>query len=221
MTLYRWPNSATAVILAVLGTSLSSASAVAHPHIMVDANLEIVRNAEGEMSELRHVWRFDELFSSSVLLDFDANADGALDVGELDEVSKIVTESIGENGFFTEIRQGSQNIAFKAPDAILVDYVEDQLLMFFAVELESPAKTSDTGIRISVSDPSYYVALDIPDENAVKIAGNETGCSTSISRPDFDNLLSGDVAKTEAFFTDPGNSDLGDEWKTWISVECE
>ena len=50
---------------------VSGTYAFAHPHVFVDANIEIVRNDKGEFTELRHVWRFDELFSATIILDFD------------------------------------------------------------------------------------------------------------------------------------------------------
>ena len=73
---------------------------------MVDANLEIVRNGAGEVTELRNVWRFDELFSTTVVMDYDANGNNVLEPEELAEVSKTVTKSISEEEFFTEVRLG-------------------------------------------------------------------------------------------------------------------
>ena len=50
------------------------APAGAHPHVFAEARLEVVIGDDG-VSELRHVWRFDQLFSATVLLEFDADAD--------------------------------------------------------------------------------------------------------------------------------------------------
>ncbi|KAA0683698.1 DUF1007 family protein [Neorhizobium sp. P12A] len=40
-------------------------------HVFVDAQFEAVADANGAPGEVRDVWRFDEVFSSSVLHDFD------------------------------------------------------------------------------------------------------------------------------------------------------
>ncbi len=199
----------------------SGSAAIAHPHVFVEANLEIVRSEDGTVRELRHVWRFDELFSSTVLLDFDTNADGKLDADELDEVSSVVTESIGESNFFTELRKGGQTLSFVPPEKILVDYDDSQILMFFAVQLKDGQKVGANEIRISVSDPSYYVAIEIADEAAIQISGNGAACQTDIRRPDFDTLYANNNAKTEQFFADPQNASLGDEWMTWITLNCK
>ena len=213
----NWVIPFTIFLASWVGMSLP---ALAHPHVMVEANLEILRDKNGAVTELRHVWRYDELFSSSVLLDFDANADGQLDATELDEVSKIVTESIGENGFFTDVRLAGKPVAFTGPEVILVDYVEDQVLMFFAVTFDTPVLLGKD-FKVSVSDPTYYVAIDMPDETAISITGGGPACNTRISRPDFDKLLADNKAQGEQFFTDLQNAALGDDWKTWISFQCE
>ncbi|MCB1428855.1 MAG: DUF1007 family protein, partial [Nitratireductor sp.] len=101
--------------------------AVAHPHVFVESNLEIVRNNEGAVTELRHVWRFDDLFSSDVLLNYDENGDGKLEPNELDEVGKTIGSSISEYDYYTEVRSGSDNDEFEPPEAVMVDYVDNQV----------------------------------------------------------------------------------------------
>ena len=60
-------------------------------------------------SRCSHVWRFDDLFSSTVLMEFDKNSDLKLDDAELEDVSKTVYDSLAEYNYFqlvTERRQG-------------------------------------------------------------------------------------------------------------------
>jgi len=210
----------TPVLLFLAGVGFSS-GAMAHPHVFVEASLEIVRNSDGKFSELRQVWRFDELFSTTVVLDFDANANNTLEPEELEEVSKTVTKSVGEENFFTELRLGKENIDFVAPDRINVDYKDGQILMFFETVLAKPVASTEGDFRISVSDPTYYVAMEIAEEGAVIVSGNSAGCTSAISRPDYDLLLSQNQAKaTEDFFNNPSGAGLGDDWLTWVTLKC-
>jgi len=197
-------------------------SASAHPHVFIEANLEIVRNEAGSVTELRHVWRFDELFSASVLLDYDANGDNKLDAGELDEVSATVTSSIAEYDFYTEMRVGSDPVEFAPPARIMVDYVDNQILMFFALQPSRAIETKSGKFKIAVSDSSFYVALEIANEAAVQILGGGTDCTVKIDRPDYDALLARNTQTlTEQFFSDPKNAVLGDDWLTWITPQCK
>jgi ABC-type uncharacterized transport system substrate-binding protein len=191
----------------------------AHPHVFVETNLEIVRDDQGNITELRHVWRFDELFSTTVVLDYDTNTNNVLEPDELDEVSKTVTKSVGEENFFTEIRLGNKNVEFLPPEKINVDYKDGQILMFFATVLKSPVKPGDGDFKVSVADPTYYVAMEIADDAAVLISGNSTGCSSLVERPDYDKLMS-QTKTTEDFFNNPSGAGLGDAWMTWVTLKC-
>ena len=208
------------VTAAVIWAALAGAAA-AHPHVFVESNLEIVRDSQGAVTELRHVWRFDDLFSSDVMLNYDANGDGKLDHDELDEVGKTVGSSIAEYDYYTEVRLGDENPDFNPPEAVMVDYVDNQVLVFFSLKMKQPVSLKGKPFKVSVSDPTFYVAMEIADEAAVQITGNGAGCKASISRPDFDKLYSqNSQTLTEQFFADPKNASLGDDWLTWVSVEC-
>ena len=50
-------------------------AAAAHPHVFAEARLEVVLNPDRTVKSLRNLWRFDEVFSSTVLMEFDKNAD--------------------------------------------------------------------------------------------------------------------------------------------------
>ena len=83
-------------LAAALGLLLAT-PALSHPHIFAEARLEIVGADDGTVKELRNVWRFDEVFSSSVLLDFDQNTNLKLDEAELAELEERV-KFLGERG---------------------------------------------------------------------------------------------------------------------------
>lgn len=195
----------------------------AHPHVFANANLEIVRNDEGMATEIRHVWRFDEIFSSSVLLDFDADGDGKLDVSELETVANTVKGNISEFNFYTEVRQGTVVANFYEPEPFLVDYADGQLTMIFALELEKPEKMGATGFRVAVSDPTYYVAIELDDTNSVTVSGNASGCSSTIERPDFDALWAKDAERMARVLAAAPDEEVeaSDDFLTWVNFKCE
>lgn len=218
---FRSTNSSRVGALALLAMMLPLPSAIAHPHVTVEANLEIMRDDAGNVIELRHVWRFDELFSTTVLLDFDANGNNVLEPDELAKVSETVSLSMAEQDYFTEVRVGPETVAFKPPERVMVDYVDGQVLMFFSLGFDEPLAFTSEPFKVSVSDPTYYVAMEIVDESAVQVTGKGSACGVEIARPDFDKLMSqNQTTLTEQFFNDPKNDGLGDEWLTWITLKC-
>jgi ABC-type uncharacterized transport system substrate-binding protein len=203
--------------------ALAPFAALAHPHVFVEANVEILRDAQGAVTEIRHVWRFDELFSSTVLLDFDENGNGKLEPAELDAVSETVTKSIAEYDFYTEFRLGDKPLDYVAPRAVMVAYEDEQVLMFFPMKLKEPAPAAG-GFRLAVADTTYYVAIDIADDAAVQVTGpGAQDCKTDIARPDFDALIAKNSKRLGDYFQSKQveSVELGDEWLTWISLTCK
>ena len=199
----------------------SAVVASAHPHVFVEANIEIVRDDKGYFTELRQVWRFDELFSTTVTLDYDENVDGVLDEKELKKVMDTVKESIAEYDFYTAIRAGNKALEFYEPDEINAYFEDGKMIMFLAVEPSKPFDLSKAPLRVSASDTSYYVAFDFGKEN-VSISGNTKGCVTNVTHPDFDKLYADNSEfLTESFFNDPSNSGFGDEFYSWAVITCQ
>lgn len=52
--------------------------------------MEIVEGPNGTVQEVRNIWRFDEMFSASVVMDYDKNSDLKLDKDELAEIGNTV-----------------------------------------------------------------------------------------------------------------------------------
>lgn len=192
----------------------------AHPHVFVDARMEVVINEENAFTELRHVWRFDELFSATLLIDFDNNGNNQLDEDEIKEITDTVQKSIAEYDFYTAIRKGKEVINFYEPEEIKAYMEDDRMIMLLAIEPENPVKLGDEMLRISASDTSYYVAFDFTSENIV-LDGNKSACNKSVNIPDYDALYADNAdTLTEAFFDNPENPGLGDEFFAWAEIKC-
>lgn len=208
-------------LLAGIGVVGFNTPVFSHPHVFVDANIEIVRNDAGEFTELRHVWRFDELFSATIILDFDRNGDDKLDEAELKEVTDTVHKSISEFDFFTAIRVDDKPVEFFEPDELKAYFKDNQMIMLLEIEPAKPQDLSKGPVKISVSDTSFYVAFDY-DVESISVSGNDKGCAASVVHPDFDQLYADSTdTLTEAFFDDPTNTeDLGDEFYSWATITC-
>lgn len=192
----------------------------AHPHVFVEANMELVINDKNQFTELRHVWRFDELFSSTLIIDFDTNADGKLDETEIGEITKTIHSSIGEYDFYTALRAGTKVINFYEPEKLNAYIENGQMIMFFSVQPENPHDFSKSPLRISASDTSYYVAFEFTEKNII-LKENAESCKTKVNVPNYDELYaSNSDTLSEAFFSNPENPELGDEFFSWAEITC-
>ena len=205
----------TALALAVPGTAL------AHPHIFAEARLEVIAGDDGMVQELRNVWRFDEVFSSSVLLDFDKNTDLKLDEAELAELGEIMRTSLADFDYFTTISVDGKDASIQKPEAFHVAYQDNQILVFFAVKTEAPLPLKGK-IAFGIYDPSMYTAIDFPsDEDLVAQGKAADACKREVVRPDPDEIITqNSETLTEAFFNDPSGNDMSKLFATRLELTC-
>ena len=209
------------VPLALALTALSAPAAHAHPHIFAEARLEVVANDKGEVGELRNVWRFDDMFSASVLLEFDHNSDAKLDAKELAEVGQTVLESLGEYNYDTTIFDNGKSVKLSKPDVIHADFKDGQLLLMFAAKPAEAIPLKGT-FSIGVYDPTMYTAMDFPTDNDLVAVGDRfKSCKHKVVRPDPDEVISQNQATlTSAFFNDPTGTNMSKLFATRIEFTC-
>ena len=212
----RYPT----VLLAGLA-ALMPISALAHPHNFAEARLEVVAGADGTISELRNVWRFDEMFSSSVILDFDKNTNLKLDPEELADVGQVVLESLEEFSYYTSITEDGKDVKVGKPDKINVDFKDGQLLMFFVLK---PGETMPLKGKMTfgVYDPTMYAAMDFTTDDDLALVGDGfSACKREVVRPDPDEVLAQNQSNlTDAFFNDPTGNDMSKLFATRLEVTC-
>ncbi|HTO31475.1 MAG TPA: DUF1007 family protein [Pararhizobium sp.] len=210
----------TSLILAAAAVLMPSA-AFAHPHIYAEARLEIVADASNQITELRNVWRFDELFSASVVMDFDKNSNAQLDPDELQEVGQTVLDSLAEYNYYTSITDNGKSVKVNKPDAITADYKDGQLLLMFAVKPAVPIPLKGR-MSFGVYDPTMYTAMDFPTDGDLAPIGDQlNACRHKVVRPDPDEVLAQNQASlTDAFFNDPTGTDMSKMFATRIEFTC-
>ncbi|MFS8112169.1 DUF1007 family protein [Rhizobium jaguaris] len=204
------------------GLLLAPVAASAHPHIFVEARLEVLAGADGTVQELRNVWRFDEVFSSSVLMDFDKNTNLKLDPDELKEVGKTVRDSLADYDYYTNLTFNGKAIKVNKPDVINVDYKDGQLLMFFAVKPSEPMPLKGNKLSFGIYDPTLYTSIDFPSDNELVTEGDAfKACTQKVVRPDPDEVIAENKATlTDAFFNDPTGTTMSKLFATRIDVQC-
>ncbi len=183
MTAARWTMAGAAGLAAILG---GAGAASAHPHVFAESRMEIVGDAQGRLAALRNIWRFDELFSSSVVFDFDRNGNGTLDPDEVAEVSKTVLESIAEWDFYTFVTVAGRDVKLAPPAEIRGLFDHGQLTLFFEMRPAEPVDLAAQPVTFSVYDESYFVAFDFAGEDSFQLLDLPKTCTKAFTRPDPD-----------------------------------
>lgn len=209
----------TAVLAALL---VSTVPASVHPHVFAEARLDVVLDPDRQnVRSLRHLWRFDDVFSSTVLVEFDKNADLQLDDGELDEVSKTVYESLAEYDYFQIVTVDGKDVGMKPPANLMANFQDNQLIILFESEPKEPLKLAGK-VDFGIYDPTFYTAIDfIDDDNMAVDGGLPASCQREVIRPDPDEAIAQNQATlTEQFFTDPSGTDMSKIFATRLELRC-
>ena len=203
------------------GFTMPGAFAWAHPHVFAEASLEIVVDGGGNVEALRHVWRFDDLFSSTVLIEFDMNTDLELDARELDAVGAVIHESLAEFDYFQFVTLDGREVGMQPPERIIADFQDSQLIILFESRPAQPLKLSGTA-GFGVYDPTFYTAIDFYDDASLTVSTLPAFCQRSVVRPDADEAIAmNQQSLTEAFFADPASNDLSKLFATRLELTCK
>ncbi len=211
----------TTILTGVAAATLAAAGqAAAHPHVFAEARLEIGIDAERKVEWLRHVWRFDDLFSSTVLFEFDANRDLKLDAEELETVGSVVHESLAEFNYFQMVTSDGKDVAMQAPERLIANF-EDNVLVIAFESRPVDALPVDTAIDFGIYDPTFYTAIDFYEDSMMTVSGKPDDCAATVVRPDPDEALAmNQDTLTEAFFDDPGGVDYSRLFATRLELRC-
>lgn len=200
--------------------ALSPRAALAHPHVFAEATLEVEVGRDHTVHSLGHVWRFDDLFSATVLMEFDKNKDRKLDDAELAEVGRTVHDSLADFGYFQMVTANGKDVAMKAPAELIATYDKQQLIIMFESTPEKPLKLAGK-IDFGIYDPTFYTAIDFTSDDMMKVNGMPADCRRKVIRPDPDEAIAqNQKTLTDAFFNDPTGTDYTKLFATRLELDC-
>lgn len=209
-------------ITMVAASTMVSLPAHAHPHVFADARLELSIDKDGMVEHLAHVWRFDDVFSSTVLMEFDKNGDLILDQGELDTLSKTIGDSLQEFNYFQTIMDNSHDVKMHEPTNLRADFIDNQLLILFETKPAQPLNVkSGHVVSFGIYDPTFYTAIDFLTDEDLHVDGLPEGCHAVVVRPDPDEALAQNQGTlTDAFFNDPMGTNMSKIFATRLELSC-
>ena len=170
-------------MLALAALLAGGGAAFAHPHVFVTTRAEIVADASGRITAIRHVWTFDEAYSAFLGQGLDKNGDGKLSREELAELAKVNVDSLADTAFFTVAKFGGRAAEFGPPANYFLESDGKTLTLHFDLPLAKPT-AAGVAFFLEVYDPSFFVSFALAEEeNAARLTGAPAGCKLAIRRP--------------------------------------
>jgi ABC-type uncharacterized transport system substrate-binding protein len=169
----------TALLAAVAGP------AGAHPHLWIDARIEVIVNERNEATGVRIGWTYDDLYSLYVVGDMglDPDWDGKLTAEEEATLSGFDMDWLPDFPGDTYVLKGGAAIALSGPKDWGASYAGGRITSTHLRTFDAPVPVGEEPLIVQVYDPGYYVAYSIPFDPVVS---GGSGCAAQIFVPDLD-----------------------------------
>lgn len=169
--------------LAIGLMSAQTGPAAAHPHVFIDAKADMVFDADGKLTAVRHAWRFDDGYSAFASQGLDADGDGTLSIEELKPLADVNIESMKDYDYFTFVTAGDREIVLGTPVEYWLQSDDGLLTLYFTVPTSAPVELRGLPAAVEVFDPTYYVAFTFVETDPVTLEGAPEGCRFEVTRP--------------------------------------
>ncbi|MCP4395415.1 MAG: DUF1007 family protein [Alphaproteobacteria bacterium] len=145
--------------------------AAAHPHIFVDAAMTL--NFEKEkLISIKQRWEFGEMFSLTLLEDYDTNEDGKYSEKELKILKYEAFDNLAESEYFTHINLNGKKQKLGKITDFSASHKNGLVTYLFTTSLPSPLNIKDLShINIGLYDPEYYIDIAYSARNKVTFKG--------------------------------------------------
>lgn len=162
--------------------ALSPMAAAAHPHVYIDAELELVYDDAGRLSAVEVEWDYDELYSLLIVEDLglDPDGDGALTASEQDRLQGF--DADWEPGFDGRLYLTAEGgpVALLGPLDFTAEYRDGRIISRHLRPLAQPLP-ADAPLILQTYDPEFYV--DFTLHGAPRFLGRED-CGAELQKGD-------------------------------------
>jgi ABC-type uncharacterized transport system substrate-binding protein len=210
----------------LLGTALASVvigagSASAHPHVWVTMHSELVYAPDGSVTGVRHIWAFDDMFSTFAVQGIESKKKNEFTREELAPLASVNVTSLKEYDFFTYAKANGQPVEFNEPPAgyyLEYDPKQTVLTLHFMLPLKAPVKAKE--LTVEVYDREFFVDFGFAQKSPVKLVGAPAQCKLSVVNPqEMETNLAQQLSKLAGDQRDPSLT-VGSEYANKIVVKC-
>lgn len=153
--------------------------AIAHPHIFIDAKVDIVFDDAGAISALRHSWTFDTAFSVWMVQGLDTNGDGTVSPDEMQELADENVVGLSDYGFYTV---AGESMSFVSAGDQRMSYADNRVTLEFGLDAVTP-EPAGARFELGVYDAEYYVAISFAGPEDITLVNAPASCATALIPP--------------------------------------
>ncbi len=139
-------------------------TSVAHPHVFIDNRVSVLFNDKG-LAGFKLEWTFDEMFSSTIIQDFDLNLDGKFNEKEIKKMESVTFSNLKKYDWFTYITINGKQFKIKDINGFYAGIDSGVVFYEFFLPCEVTAAERNREVKIAIFDPTYFVQILWASEN--------------------------------------------------------
>ncbi|GLQ08623.1 hypothetical protein GCM10007913_05550 [Devosia yakushimensis] len=175
-------NFARRVAVVLAGLLALMTPAWAHPHIFIDAKVNVVFDDSGAVIGLKHDWTFDAAFSAWVIQGLDTNGDGVTSSEEMQGLADENMTGLADFEFYTFAGSQDDLLHFQPAGDQRMVYEDGRVTLSYSLKTERPHPAGPR-FELGVYDPDYYVAITFADPSDVTLENAPGNCAVSLDPP--------------------------------------
>ena len=159
---------------------LWAVTASAHPHSFVDLFVTVEMTGE-RIGKLTQKWVYDEMTSSILLMEFDADGNGVLDDAEAAFVRENYLDAIIAQGYFNHVTVGGKPVA-TPPARFELALEKGRIAYLFIFDYSGVSPTLP--MAVSFYDDENFIAFELKNEG-VKLLSPGKGVEARADLKDY------------------------------------
>jgi ABC-type uncharacterized transport system substrate-binding protein len=169
--------------LMICGVAALPTVAVGHPHVFIDATVEVIFDNQGRAEALRIGWTYDEFFSMLIVEDraLDPDYDAVLTPEAEAQLAGFDMQwDAGFPGDTYALMNGAA-LGLSRPEGYTASYAEGKITSTHLRRFDAPVEVGDVPLIVQVYDPGFYTAYAIMGETRLTGRGD---CTAQVFEPD-------------------------------------
>lgn len=163
--------------------------AAAHPHIFIQAGVDLMINDQGQLTQIKVTWSYDSFYSLLLTSDLgmDKDGDGQLTAEEEAKLAGFDANWIeGFNGDLVA-RLGGQELKLSGPNEPTAQMIDGHIVSTHLRDVEGTPAIGGDPLSVKVFDWTYYTAYELTLPTQIK---GHQGCDMTLIEPNIDAELS-------------------------------
>jgi ABC-type uncharacterized transport system substrate-binding protein len=167
----------------IAGLASAPVGALAHPHVFIDATVEVIFDDQGRAEAVRIGWTYDEFFSMLIVEDRALDPDYDAVLTPEAEAKLAGFDMQWDPGFpgDTYVLMNGVEQRLSRPEGYTASYSGGKITSTHVRRFDAPIAVGEVPLIVQVYDPGFYTAYAIVGET--RLTGRDD-CAAQVFEPD-------------------------------------